>query len=231
MEALKEKIFTRESAIRHLIMVGIMILIIGGSLLALGALGATWEDSYFGGIEQYDLEAISVLIGLVGGVLLVSMLMSLAIYWNARIWMLPCLIKAVLHLIGAIPIVNLLIPDGLRSSWFGHIESMAEPAYDGYWSYDPDWGWEYDDGSLPFFIAIPLGIITAVLKGVLACLGNLLAAIGIPLLTPVVLLLTLGGMGALGEYSPVLLLLAGLVFIAITVFVCIIHPIISFRRK
>jgi hypothetical protein len=41
----------------------------------------------------------------------------------------------------------------------------------------------------------------------------------------------MAGVAALGDFSPVLLLFLGLVFIAITVFVCIIHPIISFRRK
>jgi len=227
MEKLREKIFTKEMTVRNLIMAGIMVLLFAWDYVSVALLSGDWN--WFA-IDFYSGEQVMGTIGLVGVTLLVNTILAFCVYWNARIWMLPCLLKSVLYLLGAIPIVNRLIPESVRSGWFDSISAVAEPAYEGYWHYDPDFGWEYDDGRLPFFIAIPLGIIGAVLKGVFKSVINLIAAIGIPFLSPILMLLGLAGIMALLPAAGGFMA-AGVVCLAIVVFVYIVIPVVTFRGK
>lgn len=231
MNNLKDKIFTKESAIRHLIIIPIMILVLVWNYFAFTLIIGDQSWLNLGSIATSTGEEQVQMVSALGAVLLVALLVAYAVYWNVRLWMFPCLLKAVCYLIGAIPIVNLLISEDLRSSWFGAISDASEPAYSGYWSYDPDWGWEYDDGSLPFFIAIPLGIISAVLNGVIACVWHLIKAVGIPVFCPILTLLALWGISVLLDIHIALGTLVGLIGFAVVGFVCIAHPIISLRKK
>lgn len=238
MENLKEKIFTKSSALRHLIMAGIMILVIAWSYISVALLANDWHW-FTGNLEiPFNAQGISLVVGLVGGIPLVALAVAFGIYWSARLWMLPCLGKAVIRLLGAIPLVNLLLSGSLFSGFFGTLVDLVAPEDEGFWIYDPDWGWEYDDGSVCILIALPLTILVTILKSLFmsainlaGAVLNLLSAIGLPVLCPILTLLAMEAVSMLMEISPLLLTLVGLLCLALVAFVCVIHPVVSYRRN
>ena len=158
-------------------------------------------------------------------------LLAVAIYWNARKWMLPMTASAFLHLLGSIPLVNLLVPADLRHSWFENICELNSPDGDYVIKEYDEYGFliNVDDGSLPLLIAIPLGIITSLVSGIFNFIILLLGGIGIPLLSPVILLALMQLEDNLLAISPVGGFFVGLVGLLSAVFLFIVHPIVSYK--
>ena len=154
---------------------------------------------------------ICVYCGLIGLIIGLAALMAAIIYWNARLWMLHFVLRA----IGSLPFLS-------------EVAELTAEDPNGKWRWDAEIDeWYYDgiDG-LPFFVAIPLAIIGSIIRFTL----NLIIAIGIPVASPLILLIAMSYILDLVSNSHVALLGVGAVMFIGTVFMYIIHPILSFKH-
>lgn len=224
---LTERIFTRKSANRHLMMLIPLGFVLLWTYVLIALLSNDWLWVKPNFAKEGFLNSFSLMTAMCG----ILTLLSVAIYWNARIWMVPFVASGFMHLIGAIPLVNLLIPADLRHSWFDNICDLASPDGDYVIKEYDEYGFliNVDDGSLPLLIAIPLGIIGSLLSGVFNFILLLLGGIGIPLLSPAILLILLQLVDNLLGISAAGGLCVGLVGLLATVFLFVVHPIVSYK--
>lgn len=224
---LAERIFTRESAKRHLLMLIPFFLVIAWTYVLFALLKGgdwTWYTSPATQRDLSDWYTVGMLLGLLTG-------LAVAIYWNARAWMLPYIIGAFLNLLGAIPLVNLFIPFDMRHSWLDSICDLVSPeeiTVTRYYDSAGRFMYELSD-ELPFIIAIPLGIITSVLGGVLGFVLNILAALAIPVFSPIILVVILQILSNLLVSLPAVSYTLGIIGMLTPVFLFIVHPVISFK--
>lgn len=224
----ENQLFTRKSAIRHLYMLipAAFVLIWTCVLIAVLSRQTTWPPATE--LHGTTQELWCIFTGIAG----VTTLLAVAIYWNVRIWMLPFLVKSLLNLIGAVPIVNLLIGPKRRCSWYC---AMIAAAYHG-----ADCKIEYHDnlriftgrhGLLISLLAAPLRTIRALVVGLLQSAFYLVCAVGIPVLSPLLLLLPVSLLHRLIPISPTGTFAIGLLCLAVTLFLFVIHPLVSFLRN
>ncbi len=224
-------LFTRKSAVRHLIQLGITAVLIAWSYVAISLLTSNWD--WFT-LDESVVTDTKLLIGNVVGFSLMFVGVAIAgisTYWNAKKWMLPCLKKSGLYLLGAIPFVNLLVPEEMMNSWWSEITDLT--ASDGtVTTYYDEFGKLYStrDNGMWIVFAIPLGIIKALIKGVGMSVLNLLAAIGIPALSPILLLLGMIATQLLTDWNITAALIIAIVGVLAVVLVLIAQPIITFVK-
>lgn len=162
---------------------------------------------------------------------LVTGIFSVLVICNVLFWMVPCLFKALFCLLGAIPIVNILFSAELRESWSEAIDEWLTP--NTYLTFDPfslflvDIVEEESDGLIFHFI---FSSIAAFIKGVLGCIGYIIAAVGIPLSCPLLTILAMGGILAVTD-SPFWLAVIGILCFLIVGFVFIGIPVIALFKK
>ena len=155
-------------------------------------------------------EEICTYWGLFGIIVGSAACLAAAIYWNARLWMLRFLRKAIC----SIPFLN-------------HAIGLSVGDDDPYWQYNPVTdAWEYESDKLSFLASLPLSIIRSIIKFVF----NLIVAIGIPVVSPIIIALAMAYIPDLVNDSHVALLGVGAVMFVGTVFMYIIHPILSFKH-
>lgn len=223
----KEKLFTRKSGIRHLIMLGITILVSIWTYVFLALQQRNWKwiaTSVNANSFTDYLFCIEVLFVLIG----IASCLSIIIYWNAVKWMCPFLIKGIISLLSAIPLVNLLVPAIFRNKISDDITDLvAGDDENGY--YDEDGYW--NDGSIPFIIAVPLAIITNFVRGIVKFNFYWICGIGIPVFSPVIMVLGIAGISALLEVSKIALLPISIVAIAFSVCLHIIHPVMALKSE
>ena len=108
---------------------------------------------------------------------------------------------------------------------------------DAYWEFDPfdPFFFRYVEEERPGIIAFVTGLIyttvLAIVRGVFGFILNVIAAIIVPVLCPVVNLLAMWGFMELTEGNPVIMVVSGLICLLIVGFVYIGIPVISFRRE
>lgn len=226
MKEFFDKLFTFKSAIRHLIMLLISAAVLGYTVLLISLAGnvVVHDITKMSGAELWNELALwGALVGILAA-------LGAAIYYNAKNWMLVHLAKSLLCLLGAIPIVNLFITPAFRTSWLGSIVDFASPDDSGYAIYIYDEHGFYlgkDDGSLPLIVAIPFGIIRALFIGLGSFLWNLIIAIGIPLFSPIIAVVLLACVDALGGVALWAAILIGVLFVLGTLFAYVVQPVIS----
>lgn len=175
-------------------------------------------------------EAVA-LFAMLGVGALVTGIFSVLVICNVLFWMLPCLFKALFCLIGAIPIVNIIFSAELRASWSEAINDWLTPR--SYLTFDPfslflvDVVEEESESLLFHFI---VSSIFAFIKGILGCVGYIIAAVGIPLSCPLVTVLAMGSIFLVTE-DPAWLTVIGIVCFLIVGFVFIGIPVIALFRK
>ena len=223
--------FTKEGAKRHLIQLGITVVLVAWAYIAISLLTGNWdwfsaEESQDGNTQQFVITVVCFSLMFVG-----VAIAGILTYWNAKKWMLPCLKKSGLYLLGAIPFVNWLVPAEMMNSWWEEIELLNSS--DGtVTTYYDEFGKLYStDGSVPLIFAIPLGIIKALFKGVGMCVLNLIAAIGIPVLSPILFLLGMIVAQLLINWSNTAAMIIAIVGVLAVVFVLIVHPVIVLAKN
>lgn len=187
---------------------------------------------YCSGSIDIDMEAGFVnLFAWFGVGALVTMIFAVLVICNVLFWMLPCLFKALLCLLGAIPVVNLIFNSSLRAELSESFNEWVTPKTVVYFSpfslFPLDFAEEYESGC---FIGFMISTVFAFIGGILGCAGNLLAAVGIPLLCPLLTVLAMGSVFLITE-SPVWLMVIGTVCFLIVGFVLIGIPVIALVRK
>lgn len=221
---------TKESAKRHLIQLYITVGLAAWTYVVISLLTDNWK--WFALDEKYVADTKLLMSNIVGFLL---MFVGVAIagiltYWNAKKWMLPRLKRSGLYFLGAIPFVNRLVPEEMKNSWREKIEDLNSSDGTVVTYYDR-WGKVYsDDGSLILLLAIPLGIIKALLKGIFFSVMNLVAAIGIPVLSPVFMVLGLIATQLLIDWNITAALIIAIVCAVAVVLVLIAQPIILFVK-
>lgn len=224
-------LFTRKSAVRHLVQLGITVVLCVWSYVALALVTGNWKMFTLDASQVTDSQKLT---GNVVGVFL--MLTGIAIagiltYWNAKKWMLPCLKRSGLYLLGAIPFINLLVPPDTMSSWWEEISTLNESDGTVTTYYDEHGKLYSTDGSIPLILAIPLGIIVALLKGISLSALNLIAAIGIPVLSPVTIVFGAFLTQILTDLSNPAALIIAIVCIVAVLVVFIIQPILALTKN
>lgn len=223
---LVERIFTRDSGRRHLFMLIPLVLVTAWSYVLFALIKDDWMW-FTSPATLRDLSnwyTVGMLLGLLTG-------LAAGVYWNAVTWMIPCIVAAFLNLLGAIPIVNLLIPGDTRHSYFSAICDVAAPATQTVTRYYDGAGrfmYELDD-RLPMILAIPLGILVAPVSGVLCFVMFLLAAIALPVLSPIILVVVLQLLNGLYLLYPPVGYALGIIGMLSPVFLFLVHPVISFK--
>lgn len=183
------------------------------------------------GLDISSTTEATAVFAMVGVGALVTGIFSVLVICNVLFWMVPCLFKALFCLLGAIPIVNIFFSAELRESWSEAIDEWLTP--NTYLTFDPfslflvDVVEEESDGLIFHFI---FSSIAAFIKGVLGCIGYIIAAVGIPLSCPLVTILAMGGIVAVTE-NPVWLVVIGMVCFLIVGFALIGIPVIALTRK
>lgn len=221
-------LFTKESAKRHLIQLGITAVLIAWSYVAISLLTSNWD--WFSADESQTANSLITVVcfSLMFACVAIAGILT---YWNAKKWMLPCLKRSGLYLLGAIPFVNLLVPAEMMNSWWEEIDLLNTS--DGtVTTYYDRFGKLYStDGSMPLIFAIPLGIIIALFKGVGMSVLNLLAAVGIPVLSPILLFLGMIAAQLLIDWSNTAAMIIAIVAVLAVVLVLVAHPIIIFVKN
>lgn len=226
MNQIRTCLLTKKSGIRHLVMLGITILALLWTYSVLALLQNEW--SWGLRLVSKELtwrEKLSAWC-LVAVIFSACGLTSIPIYWNARVWMGPWLLKSFFCFIGMIPILNRLIPELFRSSGWeeaGLINASTEIAYD-------------DDGmpfelNTPMIIAIPLGFIKAVVRGTVMSALYLVGAIIIPVCSPVVAIVAAWGISELAAKSMVAAVAVSTVVFLLFVCLLVVHPVLSLAKK
>lgn len=234
-EDLKNFLLTRESGIRHIVMFGITFLVMAWMYVAMALLQHDWGWILPLFTNAHTAREIAAAVCYLVEFFVSSGIMAIVIYWNARLWMIRCLLMSLYSLIGAIPFVKLLIPAAYRSSLVGEIGGLTAPTVidetllgtdvDGTetWSVTTE---KYS--GIPFIVALPLGIILSILKSVFRCAMYLIAAIGIPAASPIVYFLGLWGTTeALNANVPITTVVCVIVLLLMLCFF-VVHPILCF---
>lgn len=235
-EDLKNLLLTRESGVRHIVMFGITFLVMAWMYVAMALLQHDWGWILPLFTNAHTAREIAAAWCYLILFFVSCGLMAIVVYWNAHLWMVRCLLMSLYSLIGAIPLVNLLIPAEHRSSLVGEIGGLTAPTVidetllstntdDGTetWSVTTD---RYS--GIPFIVALPLGIILTVLKSIFRCAMYLIAAIGIPVCSPIVFILGLWGTSeALNVNVPITTIVCTIVFL-LMMCLFVVHPILCF---
>ena len=191
----------------------------------------TGSTDLFAGVDVGSAAEATAVFAMAGVGALVTGIFSILVICNVLFWMVPCLFKALFCLLGAIPIVNIFFSAELRASWSEAIDEWLTP--NTYLAFDPfslflvDIVEEESDGLIFHFIC---SSIFAFVKGILGCIGYIIAAVGIPLSCPLVTVLAMGGILAVTE-NPLWLAVIGTVCFLIVGFALIGIPVISLTRK
>lgn len=223
-------LFTKESAKRHLIQLGITAVLIAWSYVAISLLTSNWD--WFTLDERYFTDTKLLMSNIVGfSLMFVGVAIAgISTYWNAKKWMLSCLKKSGLYFLGAIPLVNLLVPEEMRHSWLDEIDYLRTPTT--VTTYSDGLGDKFSvDNGMVLILAIPLGLIRSLCKGLGLSVFNLVAAIGIPVLSPVLLVLGLIATQLLTDWNITAALIIAIIGVLAVVLVLIAHPIIIFVKN
>lgn len=232
MKQFIDNLFTRKSAVRHLVQLGISVLITAWMYVFVALTNKDWAWLSFDAEILADSKLLWENIFGITFFVFVSAVAGVLTYWNAKKWMLPCLKRSGLYLLGAIPFVNLLVPDEMMNSWWSEISALTES--DGtVTTYYDEFGKLYStrDSGMWLIFAIPLGILRALIKGVGMSALNLIAAIGIPVLSPLFLILTLVVITLLAEANLAVGVIIGVICLSAVVALFVVHPIITFTKK
>lgn len=231
MAKMFDKLFSKKSAVRHLVQLGISLALGAWSYVAISLMTGSWV--WFSP-EQSDVTDPGKLTGNIAGILLMLVLVGVAgilTYWNAKKWMLPYLKKSGQYFLGAFPFLNKLVPEDKVNSWGDKIDELNAPG-DTITTYYDEKGKLYsDDGRMPKIFAIPLGILIALGKGLGLSLVNLIAAIGIPLFSPLMVVLSLIVTQLLVNWSHTAALIVSITLMVAALAVFAVQPAIAFARK
>ncbi len=219
----KLNIFAPESAGRHLIQLGLTLLLCIWSYIIFALISKDWTPFTF-----YKSQLLVNLIGL-SFMFIFAAIAGIATYWCAKKWMLACLKRSGLYFVGAIPFVNLLVPADVMSSWWEEIDTLNSSDGTVTTYYDAFGKLYSTNGSIPLILAIPLGIIKALFKGLGMSLVNLFFAIGIPVLSPILVILGMILTGLLAEWNSAIALIIALILVVAVLAVFVAHPIVVFK--
>ena len=219
-------LFAKEGAKRHLIQLGITVGLMVWVYIILSALTGNWN--WFSPESKFFTDK-KLLASNVVGFSLMFVCVAIAgclTYWNVKKWMIRYLKRSILYILGIIPFVNLLVPEEMMNSWWEEIQDLNSS--DGtVTTYYDRWGKLYsDDGSIPLLLAIPLGIIKALLKGIFCFVLNLIIAIGIPVFSPVLMVLGLIVAQLLVDWNITTALIIAVILVLVVVLMLVVHPIL-----
>lgn len=222
-------LFTKESAKRHLIQLGITVVLLGWSYVAFALLTGNWNmfslESNPLGDAQTSVNTTGIMFMLVFGAVF-----GMLTYWNAKKWMLPCLKKGGLHFLGTIPFVNSMVPEEMRHSWSEEIDDLRTPT--SVTTYSDGLGEKFSvSNGRSIITAVPLGIIKALFKGLGTSILNLVAAIAIPILSPLSFVLGALATQLLFDISPEAAFITAGVGLFIVLFILIVQPIIVLIKE
>lgn len=230
MKQFIDNLFTRESAIRHLIQLGISILITAWMYVFFALTSKDWAWLSFDTEILADPKLLWENIFGIMFFIFVSAVAGVLTYWNAKKWMLSCLKKSGLYFLGAIPLVNLLVPEEMRHSWLDEIDYLRTPTT--VTTYSDGLGDKFSvDNGMVLILAIPLGLIRSLFKGLGLSVLNLIAAIGIPVLSPLFLILALIVITLLAEANLTAGVIVGFVCLFAVIALFVVHPIIAFIKE
>lgn len=222
-------LLTKESAKRHLIQLGITAVLIAWSYVAMALLTGNWDIFSLEANPQGDMQATVNTIGIMF-ILMFSAVFGILTYWNAKKWMLPCLKKGGLHFLGVIPFVNSLVPEEMRHSWEEEIDDLRTPT--SVTTYSDGLGEKFSmDNGRSIITAVPLGIIRALFKGLGASVLNLVAAIAIPVLSPLSFVFGALVTQLLMDSNPSAALITAIVSLVIVSLILIVQPIIVLIKE
>ena len=217
MKALLDKLITRENAVRFLIILGCAVFTLAWSYVAISLISQDW-GWLSGGDSVKDADFVVELLFIIGYVPLLAGIIGTLIYLNGRFWMVRCLknsLTSLVSIFGFVPVVS-------------ELYRPEDPLDEIVYCYDGSSYIIYD--GLPMIIALPLGIAITLVKGVVKFALWLIAAIGIPVLGPALLLLGLAGASYLLELQAVLTVIGGLLAAAATMFLLIAVPIMGLKK-
>lgn len=222
-------LLTKESAKRHLIQLGITVILLGWSYVAFALLTGNWNmfslESNPLGDAQTSVNTTGIMFMLVFGAFF-----GMLTYWNAKKWMLPCLKKGGLHFLGTIPFVNSMVPEEMRHSWSEEIDDLRTPT--SVTTYSDGLGEKFSvNNGRSIITAVPLGIIKALFKGLGTSILNLVAAIAIPILSPLSFVFGALATQLLFDVSPEAALITAGVCLFIVLFILIVQPIIVLIKE
>ena len=218
MKAWLDKLFTRENAVRFLIILGCALFTLVWSYVAFSLIQQDW--GWLSGADlEFSADLVEDLLFVIGFVPLLTGIIGTLIYLNGRFWMVNCLknsLTSLVSIFGFVPVVSEL---------YRPEDPMDEIVY----CYDGSSYIVYD--GLPMIIALPLGIAITLIKGVALCVMWLVAAIGIPVAAPMLLLLGLAGASYLLQLQAVLTIIGGLLGAAVAAFLLIVVPIMGLKKS
>ena len=222
-------LFTKESAKRHLIQLGITVILLGWSYVAFALLTGNWNmfslESNPLGDAQTSVNTTGIMFMLVFGAVF-----GMLTYWNAKKWMLPCLKKGGLHFLGTIPFVNSMVPEEMRHSWSEEIDDLRTPT--SVTTYSDGLGEKFSvSNGRSIITAVPLGIIKALFKGLGTSILNLVAAIAIPILSPLSFVFGALVTQLLMDSNPSAALTTAIVSLIIVSLILIAQPIIVLIKE
>ena len=218
MKAWLDKLYTRENAVRFLIILGCAIFTLVWTYVAFSLIQQDW-GWLSGGELEIGVDLVEDLLFIIGFVPLLVAIIGTLIYLNGRFWMVQCLknsLTSLVSIFGFIPTVS-------------ELHRPEDPIDEVVYCYDGSSYILYD--GLPMIIALPLGIAITLVKGVALCVLWLIAAIGIPVLGPMLLLLGLAGASYLLQLQAVLTIIGGLLGAVVAVFLLVVVPIMGFKRS
>ncbi len=209
MDRIKYALFTRSSGIRHLIMLAITPLVIAWCYVSIALLRNDWNWLYNHSVAASTVGIVIAYCGIIGIAIGLSAIMAAIIYWNGRLWMLKFLLKS----LASIP-------------FLGRAFALMADDDDAHFEYDDiNDTWDYVGGGIPF----PFSIIISIVVSAVKCVFNLIIAIGIPLISPLPVFMGLGYITELARGSYFAVFGIGLLMFLATVFMFIVHPILSFK--
>lgn len=232
MKFLKERVFSRESGIRHLVslLLGMLVVVWTYSIMSLITGDSSWLSGVFREarrdemLEQFLPAGIGVGIG-------TCVYAGLIIYRSAVKWMLRLFLKAGYSFLDAIPLVNLIAPLVYRHHWkktgsatdfgTGLGASLQRTVHE---LLITDNAIFHPDGKLKY------GIIRFVFVAVfrlIRCVFCLLGALIVPVLSPILPMLGILILLPVAEWNMEVASWAGIISSGLTGLIFVIHPVIA----
>lgn len=218
MKALLDKLFTRENAVRFLIILGCTLFCVAWMYVFVALVSNDWGFLTANAEPAKDSGEILTLIMGISALIFMFAVVGTLVYLNGKFWMVDHLGRswhAFLGIFGFIPVVREL--------------NRPEDAVDELVIEGDGTTYVIPDG-LPMIVALPLGILLTLIKSLAKTAFWLVTAIGIPVLSPIIVSIGAAGLSYLFDLQGVLTTIGTVLAALVSLFLLIGVPIIGFKR-